>query len=138
VTLAESFPRLFNLSMNHNITLQKVVISFGGCLVFRRRLWGDLAVEWCKLLDIIHETKLSPGDDRVSWTLGEGFLVKSLYNALQTRVPIKVFRKMWVLKVPAKVKIFLCCLMWGKTLTKVNLLKRGWTGSKQCMFCASL
>jgi hypothetical protein len=114
------------------------VNSFGDCLVFRRRLWGDLAVEWCKLLDIIHGTNLSPGDDKVSWNLGDkGFSVKSLYNALQTRVPIKVFRKMRVLKVSAKVKFFLCCLMWGKTLTKVNLLKRGWTGSKQCIFCAS-
>jgi hypothetical protein len=27
-------------------------------------------------------------------------------------------------------------LMWGKTLTKVNLKKRGWDGSTQCMFCA--
>jgi hypothetical protein len=26
--------------------------------------------------------------------------------------------------------------MWGKTLTKVNLKKRGWDGSTQCMFCA--
>jgi hypothetical protein len=43
------------------VTVQKVVSSFGGCLIFRRRLWGDLAREWCKLLDIIHGTNLSPG-----------------------------------------------------------------------------
>jgi hypothetical protein len=29
-SLSEAFPRLFNLSMNHNITVQKVVSSFGG------------------------------------------------------------------------------------------------------------
>jgi hypothetical protein len=55
---------------------------------------------------------------------------------MQTRIHVKVFRKMWVLKVPAKVKCFLWCLMWGKTLTKMNLIKRGWAGDKQCMFCA--
>jgi hypothetical protein len=39
----------------------------------------------------------------------------------------KIFRKkMWVFKVPAKVKVFLWCMMWGKTLTKVNLLKKEW------------
>jgi hypothetical protein len=136
--LSEDFPCLFSLSMNHNITVQKVVSSFGGCLFFRRRLWGDLAREWCKLLDIIHGTNLSPGDDRVSWSLSDkGFSVKSLYNKLQTRIPVKVFSKMWELKVLAKVKCFMWSLMWGKTLTKMNLLKRGWASDKQCMFCAS-
>jgi hypothetical protein len=92
--------------MNHNITMQKVVSSFGGCLVFRRGLWGDLAKEWCKLLHIIHGTNLSPGDDRVSWSLSDkGFSVKSLYNKLQTRIPVKVFSKMWELKVSAKGKV---------------------------------
>jgi hypothetical protein len=129
--LSEAFPCLFNLSMNHNITVQKVVSSFGACLIFRRRLWGDLAREWCKLLDIIHGTNLRSGDDRVSWSLSDKvFSVKSLYNKLQTRVPIKVFGKMWELKVPAKDKCFLWSLMWGKTLTKMNLLKRGWVGDK--------
>jgi hypothetical protein len=124
--------------MNHNVTVQRVVSSFGVYLIFRRRLWGDLAREWCKLLDIIHGTNLRSGDDRVSWYLSDkGFSVKSLCNKLQTRVPIKVFGKMWELKVPAKVKCFLWSLMWGKTLTKMNSLKRGWVGDKQCMFYAS-
>jgi hypothetical protein len=124
--------------MNHNVTVQRVVSSFGVCLIFRRRLWGDLAREWCKLLDIIRGTSLQNGDDRVSWSLSDkGFLVKSLYNKLQTRVPIKVFGKMWKLKVPAKVKCFLWSLMWGKTLTKNEFAQRGWVGEKQCIFCAS-
>jgi hypothetical protein len=81
--LSEVFPRLFNLSMNHNVTVQRVVSSFGICLIFRRILWGDLAREWCKLLDIIHGTILQSGDDRVSWSLSDkGFSVKSLYNKL--------------------------------------------------------
>jgi hypothetical protein len=28
-------------------------------------------------------------------------------------------------------------VIWGKTLTKVNLGKRGWGGSSQCMFCVA-
>jgi hypothetical protein len=78
-TLAKVYPRLYNLSLNHNVTVQKVVTSFGGCLIFRRGLWGDLAGEWCKLLDVIHGVVLSLGDDKVTWTLGnKGFTVKSL------------------------------------------------------------
>jgi hypothetical protein len=36
--LVEVFPRLYNLSFNHNVTVGKVVTSFGGCLIFRRWL----------------------------------------------------------------------------------------------------
>jgi hypothetical protein len=33
----------------------------------------------------------------------KGFTIKALYNALWTRVPIKMLKKMWMLKIPAKV-----------------------------------
>jgi hypothetical protein len=36
---------------------------------------------------------------------------------------------LWKLKLPLKIKIFLWYLGRGVTLTKVNLAKRGWTGS---------
>jgi hypothetical protein len=51
--------------------------------------------------------KFKSRDDRVSWSLSDkGFSVKSLYNKLQTKMPIKVFSKIWALKVSAKVKCF--------------------------------
>jgi hypothetical protein len=41
---------------------------------------------------------------------------------------------LWKLKLPLKIKIFLWYLGRGVTLTKVNLAKRGWTGSMKCCF----
>lgn len=43
----------------------------------------------------------------------------------------KVLRK---LKMTIKVKIFICYLIKGVTLTKDNLAKRNWNGSTNCCF----
>jgi hypothetical protein len=42
-SLAITFPRL---SLNRNIIVDKVVSSLCRVLIFRRKLWGDLANEW--------------------------------------------------------------------------------------------
>jgi hypothetical protein len=71
---------LFILSFNKDIKVDRVIGSFGSCILFRRTLWGDLAKEW------FDHTVLRDGKDRVSWKLGQkGFTIKSLYNALQVR-----------------------------------------------------
>ncbi|WVZ64235.1 hypothetical protein U9M48_013790 [Paspalum notatum var. saurae] len=44
-------------------------------------------------------------------------------------------RKLWKLKAPLKIKIFLWYLRKGVILTKDNLAKRNWQGSKKCCFC---
>lgn len=41
---------------------------------------------------------------------------------------------LWKLKVPLKIKIFMWYLIKGVVLTKDNLAKRNWHGSKKCMF----
>jgi hypothetical protein len=41
------------------------------------------------------------------------------------------------MKVPLKIKIFLWYLRRGMILTKDNLTKRNWPGSKKCCFCHS-
>jgi hypothetical protein len=121
------FHRLYDLSFNKDIKVDSLVRSFGSCLGFRRTLWGDLAGEWFDLLNIIHNVVLREGEDRVTWKLGnKGFIVKSLYNVLHVRQPVKVFKDLWKMKLPGKIKIFLWVVIWGKTLTKVNLGRRGW------------
>ena len=42
---------------------------------------------------------------------------------------------LWKLKIPLKIKIFLWYLQQGVILTKDNLAKRNWFGSKKCCFC---
>jgi hypothetical protein len=41
----------------------------------------------------------------------------------------------WKLRTPLKIKIFLWYSRWGAILTKDNLAKRNWQGTKTCCFC---
>lgn len=66
----------------------------------------------------------------------KGFTVKSLYNSMQTEKPQKIYKVLWKMKLPAKIKIFLWLLLWKRILTKDNPKKRGWLGDHSCMFCA--
>jgi hypothetical protein len=43
----------------------------------------------------------------------------------------------WRLKVPLKIRIFMWFLNKKVLLTKDNLTKRNWTGSKKCAFCTA-
>ncbi len=45
------------------------------------------------------------------------------------------FRKLWKIRIPLKVKIFVWLVLRGKVRTKDNLLKRGWTGDSSCVLC---
>jgi hypothetical protein len=38
------------------------------------------------------------------------------------------------MKVPLKIKVFMCFLHRKAILTKCNLIKRNWTGSEKCCF----
>lgn len=125
------------LTFSKTVTVNKVVLYVGSCLSFRRCLWGDLALAWNDLFAIIQGTSLSSINDSVSWKLDRGkFSVKSMHNSLQTRQPKKVYKQLWKLKLPGKIKIFLWLVLWGRILTKDNLVNKGWIGDHHCMFCA--
>ena len=60
----------------------------------------------------------------------------SMYNALiQPDVPVDNNKKIWKMKIPLKNKVFAWYLCRGVILTKDNLAKRNWYGSKKCVFC---
>jgi hypothetical protein len=48
---------------------------------------------------------------------------------------VKLSQNIWQIKLPMKIKIFLCYLKRGVTLTKDNLARRNWHGDKLCCFC---
>jgi hypothetical protein len=81
---------------------------------------------------------LSHGSDVVRWNLKENgkFSVDSMYNALiQSDTPVEKNKKIWSMKIPLKTKVFAWYLRRGVILTKDNLVKRSWQGSKKCVFC---
>jgi hypothetical protein len=59
-----------------------------------------------------------------------------MYRYLITN-DIKVTQEIWRVKLPLKIKIFLWFLKKGVILTKDNLAKRNWQGSKYCCFCSN-
>ena len=59
-----------------------------------------------------------------------------MYQALiQPEVPVDNNKKIWKMKIPLKNKKIAWYLRRGIILTKDNLAKRNWQGSKQCVFC---
>jgi hypothetical protein len=84
--------------------------------------------------------QLQDGLDVFHWNLHENgkFSVGSMYNALiQPNIPIDKADndKIWKLKLPLCVKVFGWYLRKGENLTKDNLARRNWHGSKKCVFC---
>ena len=62
-------------------------------------------------------------------------MVKSHYLGLIYQNTLNNKKKIWKLRAPLKIKIFLWYLRRGVILTKDNLAKRNWQGNQQCCFC---
>ena len=63
------------------------------------------------------------------------FSVKSHYLGLINQNVPNLNKRLWKLKAPLKIKIFLWYLRRGVILTKDNLAKRNWQRNQQCCFC---
>jgi hypothetical protein len=63
------------------------------------------------------------------------FLVKSLYQALMRVEVPNSNKKLWKIKVPPKIKVFLWYLRKDVLLTKDNLIRHNWNDNKSCVFC---
>jgi hypothetical protein len=88
------------------------------------------------LLPRIVNIELAHEQDEFYWTLHPNgkFSVKSHYQALLHTDILNINRLIWKVKAPLKIKIFLWYLRRGVILTKDNLVKRNWQGSKTCCF----
>jgi hypothetical protein len=106
---------------------------------FRRSLTNNHLFAWHHLVSKVASTNLSNDKDVFVWNLQKNgiFSARSMYaSILQCGVaPTKC--RLWKIKAPLKVKIFLWYLWKGVTLTKDNLAKRNWQGSLKCYFCSA-
>ena len=105
---------------------------------WRRDLLGDKLVMWNNLLSRLTHVALSQEEKTIFlWNLDQKgeFLVKSHYLGLIYQNVLNLNKRLWKLKAPLKIKIFLWYLRRGVILTKDNLAKRNWQGSKQYCFC---
>ena len=75
--------------------------------------------------------------DGFKWNLDQTdvFSVKSHYMGLINQNTPNINKRIWKLKAPLKIKIFLWYFRQDVILTKDNLAKRNWQGQQQCCFC---
>lgn len=88
---------------------------------------GELGEAWQQLQNLCDNVMLNEDRDRCVWSLAKSgnFTVRSMYlmiKALWIRCP---FRKLWFIKIPLKIKVFLWLIFKNSILTKDNLTKRG-------------
>jgi hypothetical protein len=108
-------------------------------VTFRRDLFRQRLIDWNALLQRLANIQLQDGYDEFRWNLHDNgkFSVAFMYNALiLPDVPIDTISndKLWKLKIPLRIKVFGWYLRKGVVLTKDNLAKRNWHGSKKLLF----
>ncbi len=136
-SLRDQFPCLYNIVRHKHSTISQIFQNKPPSFSWRRDLTGAKLAAWHNLWPRIADLVLTQEQDEFRWNLTPNgvFSVNSLYLALvHTGIP-NINRRIWKIKVPLKVKIFLWYLRRGVTLTKDNLVKRKWKGSKKCCFC---
>jgi hypothetical protein len=93
---------------------------------FRRALVDNKLVEWLHLVAQISNVELVEGSDNFKWSLTNSGLysVRSMYlHLIDTYSPF-LHKKIWKIKIPLKIKIFLWFLQKGVVLTKDNLARK--------------
>jgi hypothetical protein len=138
-TLREQCPALYSVVRHKGDTLAHVLGSRPPNVMFRRTLFGPRLVNWEALIQRMANIQLTTGKDIFRWNLHENgkFLVASMYNALIIPdVPVYDNKKIRKIKIPLKNKFFAWYLHRGVILTKDNLIKCNWHGSKTCVFCS--
>ena len=125
--------------MRHkNASVAKMFSSIPLNISFRRGLVGQNLVLWHNLVSRIAHIQLNDREDTFRWNLHQHglFSVHSMYTALISNGNVIHNKTLWKLRAPLKIKIFMWYLK-RVVLTKDNLARRNWNGSKSCVFCSS-
>ena len=135
--LREAYPRLYDISFDHNITVEEAIQKGWHEFRFRRTLHGETVELWNSLKKRCEEIQMLGREDKILWTLtaDHKFSVGSLYRKLVASVLKFPQKYLWKIKVPAKLKVFLWLVNKKSNLTRDVLLKKGWKGGKGCVLC---
>ncbi|WVZ75254.1 hypothetical protein U9M48_023328 [Paspalum notatum var. saurae] len=109
--LKDRYPGLYSIARKKFITIAEALTDTGAAFSWRRTLIGP------------------------SLTQSDQFSVKSHYQALIKNEVPNLNKRLWKLKAPLKIKVFLWYLRRGVILTKDNLAKRNWHGDISYCFC---
>ena len=135
--LKDQYPNLFNLVYCKYVTVHTMLNGDSLNVSFRRNFTGNNLRDWMDLGHRVANIQLRVNKDIGIWQLHKSgqFSVRSMYSALLDVRVLPINKPVWKLKIPLKVKVFIWLLHRGVILTKDNLAKHNWKGSKQCCFC---
>jgi hypothetical protein len=119
------------------VTVESVLSTVPLNVSYHRFLNDNNRLLWNDLVWRIMHVRLNDQNDVFVWNLHQhgSFTVHSLYLALITNGTAHINKQLWRMKVPLKIKISMWYLRKEVVLTKDNLTKQNWGGSKQCSFC---
>lgn len=136
--MATTYPFLFDLCSNPQISLPEVITSKGQSVTFIRTLTGVVKFEWQEVLHILDTFNVDASPDQITWLWESNgkFSVKSLYQFLGFGGTQELHTmEWWNLTMPPKIRVFMLLLSKNKILTKNNLTTKGWLGNQTCSFC---
>ena len=139
IPLSVRFKRLHDLSLDKEISVEKVISTNSESLTFRRRLVGAGADNLKEMISSYEDICLNDSRDNVIWLLDKkGFSVKSLYLNCRNNLGRVPYMFIWNAKIPQRIKVFLWLLLRDRILSKANLSKRNWQGNINCTWCDCL
>ena len=106
--LKDLYPRLYNISFDHNISVAEAVNRGWQGFSFRRTLTRYTTELWNSPKQRCEKVRMHGGQDQPLWMLTKSrqFSVKSLYSKLIGGSPTNRFSQIWKARIPPKVKIF--------------------------------
>lgn len=136
VPLRLILPQLYRIGADTNIKVCD-------CLTInvRRNFGPDERAEWNLLLDMTRGVCLNNERDKVVWALDKTkmFTTRSLYKFMSFQgASNPSLCKIWKVKIPSKIKIFLWQMRLDRLPGGVCLRNRGWKGSDRCCLCGEL
>jgi hypothetical protein len=137
-TLKQQFPALFLITLNKHISVASVFSTIALNISFCRCLTCNNLIFWYNLVAQVAHNRLNTMENKFRWGLHQSYLfsASSLYGVLISNNRVRYGMSVWKLKLPLKIKIFMCYLKRGVVLIKDNLIRRNWKGSKTCVFCS--
>ena len=137
--LSSQYPSLYRIAHRKEVTVASVLSPAPPInITFRRTLNGNRWNRWLQLLARLMEIHLNDNQDVFKWNLmaSGNFTVKSLYLDYMSEHAHFNCKYLWKMKVPLKIKIFMWFLRRKVVLTKDNLAKQKWEGSKKSVVCS--
>ena len=137
-SLSSQYPSLYNIIQRKEVSVADILSQSPPLNIgFRRALTGNKWTRWLRLVNRLMDVQLTDQPDNFIWRLTDTgvFTVKSMYLDLMSDHTVFLRKYIWKMKVPLKIKIFMWFLYQKVILTKDNLAKRNWNGSKKCCFC---